>query len=112
MGSPDVCINGPYVIKRLLRAATRTDITCQTPKTEHLNSRKMVNRFFSHTTASDVYLGLTVRLLDKDRHMLEKNQTECPVTGVAVLNVQSLVSNTNNKEIQVAKVRALIGCTT
>lgn len=99
-------------MKRLLRAVTRTDTTCQTPKTEHLNSGKMVNRFFSHTTASDFYMGLTVRLLDKDRHMLEKNQTERPATGVAVLNVQSLVSNTNHKEIQVEKVRALIGSAT
>lgn len=44
--------------------------------------------------------------------MLEKNQTERPATGVAVLNVQSLVSNMNHEEIQVEKVRALISSTT
>lgn len=50
--------------------------------------------------------------LIRDQHMLGKNQTECPATGVAVLNVQSLVSNMNHEEIQVEKVRALIGSAT
>lgn len=44
--------------------------------------------------------------------MLEKNQTECPVTGIAVLNAQSLVSNMNHEEIQVEKVMVLIGSAT
>lgn len=50
--------------------------------------------------------------LIRDQHMVEKNQTERPATGVAVLNAQSLVSNMNHEEIQVEKVRALIGRTT
>lgn len=44
--------------------------------------------------------------------MLEKNQTERPATGAAVFNVQSLVFNMNHEEIQVEKVRALIGSAT